>query len=72
MEFIVVDGTTLAKITASSKAQAATIYSSSRLPSNCKMRQFRLKVLQLNEAAVFNCLVTRSNDAIETVAKEAP
>ena len=72
MEFLVIDGGSVSRVSAHSKTQAASFYAERHLPRESKSKLFRLKVLSIGEATRVECQVTRSGDeSIETIAREA-
>ena len=72
MEYVVIDGASVSRVSAHSKTQAASFYAERHLPRESKSKLFRLKVLSLDEATKVECQVTRSVDeSIETIAMEA-
>jgi len=62
----------LGMVQGESKAEAAAEYASQHLPWDARAQQYRLRVLELDQATDFNALATRHEDHIESIAKEIP
>jgi hypothetical protein len=70
MEFIVMEGTKIARVSAHSESEAAAKYARRQLAIGQNKHQVDLKVVPLREAQRFACKVNRSDDAsIECVAR---
>lgn len=70
MEFLIVDGTAVTRVSARTKSQAASVYAQRNLPKTAKAKGFRVRVFSMDEATNIECLATRRDDTVETFAQE--
>ena len=70
MEFLIIDGTSVSRVSARSKSQAASVYAGRHLPKTANAKEFRVKVFSMSEATRIECLATRRDDTVETFAQE--
>jgi hypothetical protein len=72
MEFVVLEGTRLSRVTAHSESEAAAVYARRQLAVGQRKHQVALRVIPLRESIRFNCKVERSDDSsITCIAKRA-
>lgn len=70
MEFLILEGTKVSRISAHSKGHAASIYAQRNFPMNTKSKAFRVRVIGLDQATIFDTRIDRIDDALEVCSRE--
>ncbi len=70
MQFLILDGSKISRISAHSKGHAASIYAQRHLPTNSKSKSFRIKVVALDEASTFETRIDRIDDVMDVRSRE--
>ena len=69
MQFLILDGSRISRVSAHSKGHAASIYAQRNLPTNSKSKSFRIKVLAIDEAIAFETRIDRIDGAMDVRSK---